>query len=63
MLRVIKIIVIISTFVCCEKKIAMKFDSTIKAPIAEKIHISLKSMVILDSITITGLKKKKILSY
>ncbi len=43
MLRVIKIIVIISTFVCCKKKIVMKFDSTINAPRAEKIPYQLKT--------------------
>ncbi len=42
MIRIIKIVIIICTFVCCEKKIAMKFDTTIKAPIAEKIPYQLK---------------------
>ena len=42
MIRIIKMMIIICTFVCCEKKIEMKFDTTIKAPIAEKIPYQLK---------------------
>ena len=34
--------IIICTFVCCNKKIAMKFDTSTKAPIAEKIPYQLK---------------------
>ena len=42
MIRIIKMMIIICTFVCCEKKIEMKFDTTIKAPKAEKIPYQLK---------------------
>ena len=34
--------IIICTFVCCKKKIVMKFDVTLKAPKAEKIPYQLK---------------------
>ena len=34
--------IIILTFVCCKKKIVMKFDTSIKAPVADKIPYQLK---------------------
>ena len=40
----------------------MKFDTSIKAPVADKIPYQLKKHIaIYESITITGLKKKKTL--
>ena len=34
--------IIIFTFVCCKKKIVMKFDTSIKAPVPDKIAYQLK---------------------
>ncbi len=42
MVKIVKIMIIICTFVCCKKKIVMKFDVTLKAPKAEKIPYQLK---------------------
>jgi len=42
MIKIVKIMIIICTFVCCKKKIVMKFDVTLKAPKAEKIPYQLK---------------------